>query len=62
MVISKHHFRQDQLSKSASGRYPARGQTCLFKGQRLKVKDQTIALYHKSADQIMNLLAGDKDK
>ncbi|MCF2828112.1 MULTISPECIES: hypothetical protein [unclassified Pseudoalteromonas] len=28
----------------------------------LKVKDQTIDLYHKSADQIMNLLAGDKDK
>lgn len=27
----------------------------------LRIKNQTINLYHKSADQIMNLLAGDKD-
>ncbi len=28
----------------------------------LRIKNQTVNLYQKSADQIMNLLAGDKDK
>ena len=27
----------------------------------LRIKDQTFNLYQKSADQIMNLLAGDKE-
>lgn len=28
----------------------------------LRIKNQTVNLYQKSADQIMNLLAGDQDK